>query len=79
LLSFQHGVGSASPIFNDVWDNGRKGNYWSDYNGADANGDGTGDTQCVIDESNVGQYSLMTPFNLIPERLNKILTQKTFI
>ena len=27
-----------------VWDNGYEGNFWSDYNGADLNGDGLGDT-----------------------------------
>jgi len=51
----------------------------SDYNSADTNCDGTGDTQSVIDDGNVGQYFLMTLFNLISERLNKIPTRKTFI
>jgi parallel beta-helix repeat protein len=27
----------------NFWDNGSLGNYWGDYNGADANGDGVGD------------------------------------
>jgi parallel beta-helix repeat protein len=36
-----------------------KGNYWSDYNGTDANGDGIGDTPYIIDEMNLDRYPLM--------------------
>ncbi len=31
-----------------LWDNGREGNYWSNYTGKDDNGDGVGDTSHVI-------------------------------
>jgi parallel beta-helix repeat protein len=43
------------------WDNGYPsgGNYWSDYNGSDANNDFFGDTPYVIDENNVDRYPLM--------------------
>lgn len=41
------------------WDNGREGNFWSDYNGTDANGDGVGDTPYVIDLLNQDRYPLM--------------------
>jgi parallel beta-helix repeat protein len=41
------------------WDDGRQGNYWSDYNGTDANGDGIGDTPYIIDEMNLDRYPLM--------------------
>jgi parallel beta-helix repeat protein len=47
----------------NYWDNGFEGNYWSDYNGTDANHDGIGDTPYVIDANNIDDYPLMGPFS----------------
>jgi len=44
-------------------------NYWSNYNGTDATGDGIGDTPYIIDEYNKDQYPLMKPV-AIPEFSN---------
>jgi thermitase len=46
------------------WDDGYPsgGNYWSDYAGVDANGDGIGDTPYIIDEKNIDQYPLIRPY-----------------
>lgn len=41
------------------WDDGKEGNYWSDYNGTDANGDGLGDSPYVVDILNQDRYPLM--------------------
>jgi parallel beta-helix repeat protein len=49
------------------WDNGYPsgGNYWDDYSGVDAGGDGIGDTPYVIDENNQDRYPLMKPWTNI--------------
>jgi len=55
-------VHSAGSI--NVWDDGYPsgGNYWSDYNGADVNRDGIGDTPYIIDGNNRDNHPLMTPY-----------------
>ncbi len=52
------GAGGDGP---NTWDNGAEGNYWSDYNGTDTNGDGIGDTPYIINENNQDNYPLIFP------------------
>jgi len=42
-----------------AWDNGKVGNYWSNYNGTDQNHDGIGDIPYVIDVLNQDNYPLI--------------------
>jgi parallel beta-helix repeat protein len=53
-----------------AWDNGSEGNYWIDYTGVDANGDGRGDTPYMIEEESQDRYPLM---QVIPEFSSLIL------
>ena len=58
------------PRLVDMWDNGTVGNFWSDYNGIDANGDGIGDapyyvydqTQSAVNDTD--NHPLMLPISL---------------
>jgi len=49
-----------------TWDDDKEGNYWNDYNGPDANGDGIGDTPYIIDVLNRDRYPLMENHVLLP-------------
>jgi parallel beta-helix repeat protein len=44
--------------FNNTWDS----NFWSDYNGTDANGDGVGDTPYLVYENYTDHHPLMASF-----------------
>jgi len=56
------------PSYSNSWDNGYPsgGNYWNDYVGTDANGDGIGDIPYTINENNTDRYPLMSPYGASP-------------
>lgn len=47
----------------DIWDNGREGNYWSEYNGTDADQDGIGETLYIVHGDSKDNYPLMGMFS----------------
>lgn len=48
----------------DHWDDGGEGNYWSNYTGADGNGDGIGDSPYYLDANNIDNYPLVQPYGI---------------
>jgi len=52
----------------NTWDNGIIGNYWDDYTGIDADGNGIGDTPYTIVDEKIDNFPLMEPyFKSLPE------------
>ena len=66
ILNTELGAGLPSE---NSWDNGVEGNYWSNYEGTDADGDGIGDSVHVLYGNNQGNYPLMDypPISTMPE------------
>ena len=50
---------STGQLSENSWDNGVEGNYWSSYNGEDADSNGIGDSAHVLYGSNLDNYPLM--------------------
>jgi parallel beta-helix repeat protein len=55
---------------NNTWDNGKIGNFWSDYktkypNASEMNSTGIGDTPYVIEADNVDHYPLLLPHDSV--------------
>lgn len=49
--------------FDFAWDNGAEGNYWSDHETEDADGDGIGDDPYMINARDTDNYPLIEPWS----------------
>ena len=72
LVYHNNFIGNTIQIYNNntssenTWDNSSEGNYWSNYNGTDNNGDSIGDTPYIMNENNQDNYPLIE-LVIIPE------------
>ena len=63
----ENNMANAYDKFINFWDDGSEGNYWDDYDGSDANGDGIGDIPYNISGgNNKDRYPLMEPLDDTP-------------
>ena len=79
-LAMDTKISEGMPSTNS-WDNGSKGNYWSDYAGTDSNGDGIGDTPHVLYENNQDNFPLMNypPISTNPQTDSSLPTEVIII
>jgi hypothetical protein len=64
-IFFENNFWKRIYVYNEgnFWDNGSVGNYWSGYEGVDANGDGISDTPYVINANDQDCFPLMNPWD----------------
>ena len=60
--NFDNDINADVQNSTNIWDDGvKEGNYWSDYNGSDGDGNGIGDIPYIINDENQDRYPLKKP------------------
>ncbi|MDG6222094.1 MAG: NosD domain-containing protein [Candidatus Bathyarchaeota archaeon] len=68
FINNMHDVFIGVPDCKNDWDNGEKGNYWSNFKGSDVNNDGISEISYVISNGNIDRYPLMKPIEDLTEQ-----------
>jgi nitrous oxidase accessory protein NosD len=81
ISMIDNAIGNGTDVV--LWDNGKVGNYWSDYkskypNASEVDGSGIGDTPYMIDENNKDHYPLMLPFDISAESTPQLPEREPF-
>jgi nitrous oxidase accessory protein NosD len=66
--ALQISIQAHDPTPSSQWDDGFHGNYWSDYQGEDSNGDGIGDIPYEFPDYGIDRFPLMTAVSPPPRR-----------
>ena len=67
-----------APAQQNTFDNGSLGNYWSNYNGMDADYNGIGDTPYIIAGNTTDRYPLMLPCDISNNTLTLPVTSPSY-
>jgi parallel beta-helix repeat protein len=79
ISMYEEYVNFLGPPSVNTWDNGSRGNYWGDYIGTDANGDGVGDSPYIIYGDNKDNYPLVAPVKVVVPEFPSLLVLSTFM
>ncbi|UCC38767.1 MAG: right-handed parallel beta-helix repeat-containing protein, partial [Candidatus Aminicenantes bacterium] len=66
----QNQTQASSDSSSNNWDRNGAGNYWSDYTGSDADGDGIGDISYSIPDNGTDHYPLISDLNRLTVQIN---------
>lgn len=81
ISMIDNAIGNGTDVV--LWDNGKIGNYWSDYqskypNATEVNASGVGNIPYLIDENNTDHYPLLLPVDISAESTPQLPRREPF-